>query len=355
MPRRKKLPRCIRRHGSAFRAVVGVDGARERSPAYPTIAEAVAWRDAFEKGLRQPADLPDLTLAEGLRLIERDLEASGARAATLGFYRKSARPLFAGLGGKHVEVASVTQKQLLAYIDQRKRLGVEASSIVGKELFVLRRIRRLALLAGYVLPTDPFDGLRTPKVRTGRFGVLTKQRIAELVATMRAAPQRQAAWHADLVELLFATGLRLSELGRVRDVDIDFDVGRISVDGKTGHRYQPFGAALEPVLRRLIAAKQPSGRLVHSYRTVEKLFPAWQKRLGEPLFSAHVMRHSFATEMARHVQPFELMGLMGHSSLTQTSRYFHARGDAVRGALDGLALDRPSRGRARRPADPAPP
>lgn len=338
--RRKKLPKNIRRHGAGFRAVVEADGRRFQSPTLPSVERAVAWRDAFKASERQEPSLPPLTLAQGLRLILDDLDATAARDATREFYVNHARILFAGLGGDATSVATITRAMLAAYIERRRRDGVAASTIVGKELFVLRRIRKLAIAAGYSLPTDPFLGLRTPKVRTERFAYLTKERIAELVAAMRAAKQPRAAWHADIVEAIFATGLRLSEFSRLRPGDVDFETGTLSVDGKTGHRRQTFGPALEPALRRLVAACGDGGTLA-SHRTIEKLFPTWQRRLGEPRFSAHVLRHSFATAMAEKVEPFDLMGLMDHKDLRQTSRYFHARGDAHRAALDSLRLDPP--------------
>lgn len=338
---RRRLPRNIRQHGDGFRAVVGRDGTRYRSPTFDTIERAVAWRDAFTRIRAQSPILAPLTLARGLELIHADLEATAARADTFAFYRNHARILFAGLGGADVLVQSIDPDAIRRYVSARRAAGVAPGTIVGKELFVLRRILRLATAAGYVLVGDPFQGVRLPRGRAGRFDVLTRERVAELVAAMRVHRARKAGWHADLVELLFATGLRRSELARLRVVDIDLDAGRIFVDGKTGNRYQPFGAALVPVLRRLVAAAQPDGRLVRSYRTVERLFETWQRRLGEPRFTPHVMRHSYATAMAALVDPFELMALMDHKSLKQTSRYYHARGVAVRAALDRLRLDPP--------------
>jgi integrase/recombinase XerC len=339
MPRKKKLPECIRRHGAGYRAVVtDATGERQRSLTMPTVEEAVEWRDNFRAAEAQPATLPPLTLAVGLELIKDELAETAAREATTAFYVNHSRPLFAGLGGDSALVHRLTAVDLRRYIDLRLAAGVNASTVVGKELFVLRRLMKLARAKGYVLPADPFAGLRLPKFRVGRFDCMTKERVAECVAAMRASAKGKAAWHADLAELLFATGIRRAELSRLRVRDIEFDNARISVDGKTGHRYQTFGASLEPVLRRLVAKAQRNGHLVASFRVVEKAFERWQKKLGEPRFMPHVLRHSYATFMANRVEPLELMGLMGHTTLAQTSRYYHARGDALRGALDALQL-----------------
>lgn len=343
MPRKKKpekLPPNVRRHGKKFRAVISVDGVRQRSPVLPTVEDVQEWLQQFRDVEGGPDDLVNLTLRRGLQLIEDDLRETEARKDTFEFYRRHANRLFAALGGEDQLVASITGARLRTYIAQRRAAGVSAGTVVGKELFILKRIRKLALQQGYILPIDPFARLRLPKSRTGRFDVLTRERIGEILALMRAA-KRQAPWHADLVETLFCTGLRRAELARLRVKDIDFAARRIFVDGKTGHRYQPFGKDLDPVLQRLVGKALPDGRIVPSVRTLEKAFERWATKANEPRFSPHVMRHSYGTEMAALVGPFDLMALMGHRSLTQTSRYFHGRDAGVRAALDGLRPGQP--------------
>lgn len=289
--------------------------------------------------LSQPIEV---TLAGGLQLILDDLAATGARKGTLAFYKDHARTLFLHLGGKAARLHRIDGKQISDFIAKRRAAGVAASTIVKKELQVLKRMLTLARDAGYPMPLDPFAKLRLPKVRGGRFDYLTQARVAELVAAMRKHSARLAGWHADIVELLFSTGIRRAELLRLRVQDIDFAAGRLFIDGKVRPRYQTFGKTLEPVLRRLVAKAGKGGVIVSHHDGLEQAFRTWQKRLGEPRLTPHVMRHSFGTAMAQHVSPFDLMGLMGHSSLTQTSRYFHARGDAVRDALDSLQLGPPS-------------
>jgi integrase/recombinase XerC len=339
------LPPNVRRHGSGFRAVFTVSGSRVRSPTFETADAAVAWKaDYFEAELRPSSQPLELTLAGGLQLILDDCDATGARDGTIAFYRDHSRTLFTHFGRER-HLHAIASADVSEFIRKRRAAGVSASTIVKKELQVLKRMFALARDHGFPLPLDPFADLRLPRVRSGRFDFLVQDRIAELVMAMRRHKAPLAKWHADIVEMLFSTGLRRAELLRLRASDIDFAAGRILVDGKTRPRYQTFGASLEPVLRRLVEAAGKGGILVAHPTGLEQAFQTWQRRLGEPRLTPHVLRHSYGTAMAQHVTPFELMGLMGHSSLTQTSRYFHARGDAVRGALDRLRLG---------PPDPAP-
>lgn len=287
----------------------------------------------------------ELTLAQGLSLIIDDLHQTDARPATHAFYTNHARPLIGALGGDTAKLHNVTTDDVRRYLATRRAAGVSAGTVVGKELFVLRRMLRLAKDAGYPLPVDCFAGIRMPKSRAVRFEYLTQAQVAAIVQRIRAGGTHRAPWFADIVELLFATGIRRAELVRLRVSDIDIDKGRIRIDGKARNRHQTVGSTLAPVLRRLSGEAQPDGHLVASEDTVEKAFDRWRKKLNLPHFSPHVMRHSYATAMAAKVSQWQLMGLLDHSDLKQTARYYHARGDDVRDALDGLQLDRP---------DPAP-
>lgn len=255
--------------------------------------------------------------------------------------------------GEATALHRIGHADVAAFVTQRLAAGIAPSTVAKRDVQVLRRMFKLAREAGYPLPVDPFAKLKLPQVRTGRFEFLTQRRVAELVAAMRKHKAPLAGWHADIVEFLFGTGLRRAELFRLRVRDIDFDAGRIFVDGKVRPRYQTFGRTLEPVLRRLVAEAK-GGVIVPHPTGLEQAFTTWQKRLGEPRLTCHTLRHSFGTAMAEHVTPFDLMGLMGHSTLSQTSRYFHARGDAVRGALDLLRLDPPTPAPSKTPDEPGP-
>lgn len=353
MPRKKKLPPNVRRRATAkgdrFRAVVTIAGKRRVSPLCETPEEAAAWLARFRELREKPTSRPlHVTLADGLELIRSDLEQTGGRAATLDFYENHARILFDRLGGSATAVHRITQQDVRDYMLRRQREGVAASTAWGKELFVLRRIIKLAREAGYMIPSDPFEGIRPPKTRQGRFGVLSPEKVAEILSTMRAHARGKGAWHADLAELIYRTGLRRAEVSRLLVEDIEFDNKRIFVDGKTGHRYVPMGSDLASVCRRLIESAQPNGHIISSHRVIEQAFGRWRERLDEADFSPHALRHSYATAMASEVEPFELMTLLGHSTLTQTARYYHARGDGVRAAQDGLLPDQPVRPRPRR-------
>lgn len=333
------LPRHIRAHGSGFRAVLTVNGERIRSRTWPTVEAAQQWLDLVLPDRDRLVDLPaHLTLAQCMETLRAELRDIDARPGTFDFYETHARTLLRGLGDD-VRIDAITTRDVQDYVNARRDSGVSGATIVGKELMVLRRFLKIARTAGVVLPHDCMDGLRTPKVQAKRFGYLTPKQIGAIVTAMRADTRGQGKFWADVVELLFQTGIRRAELVRLRVADIDLERGRIFVAGKMRDRHQTFGKALEPVLRRLIDAAQHDGRIVKKEDAVIWAFTAWRRKLKLAEFSPHVLRHSYGTAMASRVDQWQLMGLMGHSNLQQTATYFHARGDDVRDALDGLAHD----------------
>lgn len=348
--KRDALPPHVRRHGAGFRAVITIAGRRERSPTYPTVELCEDWLEHVTAAPDAP--VVTMTLGDGLDLVVSHVRATAGRDDTVDFYESHAPALFGGLGGKNRMLLDITTADVRAYVADRLTTGIAAATIAKKEIGLLRRILRLAREAACPVP-DILKGVALPKSRTVRFDYLTQQQVAEVVAAMRKDKHGHGKHWADVVELLFATGLRRAELVRLRVKDIDLERGRIFVAGKARDRHQTFGRSLEPALRRLIAAAKPDGRIVADRDIVNYQFRRWRLKLKLREFSPHVMRHSYGTAMAERVSQWQLMGLMDHADLKQTARYYHARGDDVRDALDGLRLDLPTTPTDERGAPPA--
>lgn len=325
----------VRRHGRGFRGVVSIHGRRRYGPTFATEAEAAQWVERFV-GAPLPARI--VTLADGYKLLEEDLQATGARPATADYYAAHYRIVTSADGwapGWPLHRVSVDQVE--RYVRKRMEAGVAAATAWGKEIATLQRILRLAVRQGH-LPADPLERLRRPRLRARRFGVLSAARVAELVAAIRQSPQRAAQRDSDIVALTFLTAMRRAELARLRAEDVDRQLGRIVVDGKTGPREIPIGAECDVVIGRLLLRAR-GGLVVGTVRTIEKVFERWQRRLGEPLLAPHVMRHSAITAMARAgVTPYVLRSITGHASLQQLLRYYHSQGDQNRAAVAALSL-----------------
>lgn len=334
--KRKKQPvpaPGVRRHGSGFRGVATILGRRAYGPTFPTIEQAQAWLESLQRV--GPAAGEPLTLATGLQLLDRDLADTGAAAGTVSFYHRAVLELSTVLGAD-TRLDEIGEAAVRFYIDKRKRQGVALQTIVRKELGTLRRIVRLAMDSGR-LGRDPLAGVRMPKVRGGRFDVISADDVAKAIATIRASNQD----HADIVELIWRTSMRRSEVARLVVADVDLPARRLFVRGKTVDRYRPIGDALVPVLERMIA-RSCDGRLVSSMRKIEKVFAWWRTKLGLDAFSPHVLRHGFASDLLnRGVAAPLVASLMGHTGLRMLDRYFHAQDSALRAAVDQLGTEPP--------------
>lgn len=332
--RRKPVPAArIRRHGSGFRGVATILGRRAYGPTFPTIEEAQGWLESLDR-VGPNAGEP-LTIDGGMQLLLADLADTNAAAGTVAFYKRAHLELADVLGGE-TRLDALDEAAVRFYVDKRKRRGVDLGTIVRKELGTLRRIIRLAM-ASRRLGRDPLAGVRLPKVRGGRFESIAAADVHRAIATIRA----QNEDHADIVELIWRTSMRRSEVARLTVADIDLAGRRLFVRGKTVDRYRPIGDALVPVLERMIA-RAKDGRIVSSMRKVEKVFAWWRRKLGIAAFSPHVLRHGFASDLLnRGVAAPLVASLMGHSGLRMLDRYFHAQDSALRAAVDQLGQEPP--------------
>lgn len=324
----------VRRHGSGFRGVATVLGRRAYGPTYRTIEEAEAWLATID--VTDPRQTGPLTLKDGLTLLLRDLADSGGADGTIAFYRRAHLELAAVLG-EDTRLDMIDERAVRFYLDRRKRDGIALQTIVRKELGTLRRIIRLAIAAGR-LGRDPMAKVRMPKVRGGRFESIDAAVVDKAIADIRA----ENVDHADIVELIWRTSMRRAEVARLTVADVDLQARKLFVRGKTVDRYRPIGDRLAPVLERMVARAGPDGRLVSSMRKIEKLFAWWRDKLGLPVFSPHVLRHGFASDLLNQgVAASVVASLMGHSGVRMMDRYFHAQDAALLAAVDALGKGKP--------------
>lgn len=316
---------------------------RRYGPTFPSPDQAAEWVDAVRRDVPGVAGAGGpMTLADGLRAVLRDLTETGGRQGTSDYYSRAFVYLARSFGAA-TPLCDIDAASIRHFLDRRRRAGIADATIVRKELGTLRRIMRLAL-AEKAIARDPFLDVRLPRLRTGRYECMTAAQVEDAIGRVRGAQTVQAAHHADVLEVFWRTGARRAEVVRMRAADVDLNGRRIFVEGKTGNRYVPIAVALVEPMKRLLAQARTDGRLVDGVRMVEHLFERWRKRLALPAFSAHVLRHSFATDLlSRGVPPHEVASLLGHSGIRMLERYFHAQDGRLRAAVDALGGGRESR------------
>ncbi len=205
----------------------------------------------------------------------------------------------------------------------------------ARKLSTLRTFAKYLRQTGH-LATDPTESLEAPIRRKRLPKALSHEQANELLDQPEAGrtPLRDRA----LLELMYAAGLRASEVVGVNLQDIDFKEGSILVTGKgSKQRVTLFGSTCRSALLDFIEgeraeaqnAESPlftnkNGRRLTS-RTVQKVVKRWALRAGlSPSVSPHTLRHSFATHLLDNgIDLKSVQQLLGHESLATTQIYTH--------------------------------
>jgi len=219
---------------------------------------------------------------------------------------------------------------------------------ISRHLSTLRSFFRWACREGH-LSASPAKGLPSPRVPKTLPRALTlpdTERLLDADEEEAVAPERERA----LFELLYATGLRVSEAAGLDLEDVDFSSRLVRVIGKgRRERIVPFGEAAEEALRAYLpsraalrhrgrerehGAEEPlfvnarGGRLTS--RSMARLLKRRLRAAGLPEeISPHALRHTFATHLLQAGADLRaIQELLGHASLSTTQKYTHL--DAAR-------------------------
>jgi len=241
----------------------------------------------------------------------------------------------------------LTGEQLRQFLDSQYRKGLSPRSVT-RQLASIRNFFLFLIREG-VVATDPTADLPRPRnwKRLPRF--LTSNEVDRLLAAPDGAGAVEARDRA-MIELLYATGVRVSELVKVRAQDLDRELGVLRTEGKGGkHRLIPVGRSA----LRAVEAYGPARSLLLGRRSSEYLFVTarggpltrqafwhnlrrWGLKagLGRPL-TPHVLRHSFATHLLeRGADLRSVQAMLGHADISTTQIYTHVARERLRQVFD---------------------
>ena len=243
---------------------------------------------------------------------------------------------FLGQEGRE-DPRAVTPQDLRAFVFHLKEEGLAPSSI--RRIQSSLRTYFSFLLAEDVLETDPSERLESPKVGLKLPDVLSMSEVEDVLAA--PDPDHPLYWRDRcILELLYATGVRVSELVGMRLSNVDLEEGLCSVFGKgSKERIVPIGrparSALEVYLREVRPALDRgvgSGVLLLSQRgrpltrmTVWNVVSGAVRRTGiRKEVSPHTFRHTFATHLLEGGADLAaVQELLGHADISTTQIYTH--------------------------------
>jgi integrase/recombinase XerD len=274
-------------------------------------------------------------------LIDRFLDAiwmeRGLSANTLGAYRADLMALSRDLAKQGVIVELAEKADLLEFIASRVEGGSKPRS-TARQLSSFRRFYRYLMRERY-RSTDPTTDIEMPRIGRSLPKTLTED---EVDALLQAPNTDEPLGHRDraMLELLYATGLRVSELISLRQSQVNFNQGVLRIIGKGDReRLIPLGEESQYWLKEFLEGPRMEILLE---RQTEYLFPTrrgnsmtrqafWhiikryaQKAGVEKKMSPHSLRHAFATHLLNHGADLRVVQLLlGHSDLSTTQIYTH--------------------------------
>jgi integrase/recombinase XerC len=274
---------------------------------------------------------------------------AGASPHTRAAYERDVKQFveWAGRGAAH-EPAAVDRRVLRRYLGYLDTLGMARTSIARKAAAVrsyFRFLRRAGLI-----DQDPAAALTAPR---GPSRLPRVPRIAEAAALLDAAGDGAdpvAVRDLAVLELLYGSGLRVSELCQLRPDDVDLGAGLVTVVGKGAKvRRVPLGEPAADAIRAYLRHSRPEltrpdtphdalflnrlGRRLGSRdaRRVLERHPLADGRVLHP----HALRHAYATHLLEGGADLRaVQELLGHADLATTQLYTHLTKDRLRAVYD---------------------
>ncbi len=281
-------------------------------------------------------------------LVDRFADAlwieDGLAPLTLSAYRRDLALLSAWLAAQgRPALADATRTDLLGYISARH--GQTRASTANRRLTVFKRFFRWALRE-HLVSADPTLELLAAKATLRVPKSLSEAQVEALLAAPDVATTLGLRDRC-MLELIYASGLRVSELVAMKSLQLGLDEGVVRVLGKGAkERLVPFGEEAHAWLRRYLAE---SRQQLLQRRTSEALFVTargegmtrqmfWRlvKRyaalagITAPL-SPHTLRHAFATHLINHGADLRVVQLLlGHADIGTTTIYTHVARERLR-------------------------
>jgi integrase/recombinase XerD len=262
----------------------------------------------------------------------------GLARNTLESYRRDLSQFAAWLRRtRNAGLLEAVHADLLGYLAHRFQAKVRASS-TARLLSSLKRFYQFALRQGK-LDTDPTLNIDSPKLPRHLPKGLTEQDVERLLAVPRLETPLGLRDRA-MLEVLYASGLRVSELVTLKVAQLSQDMGVVRILGKGAkERLVPVGeVALDWVQRYTVEARPPllDGRQSDALFVTSRGQPMTRQAFWHLIkrhaaqagihgaISPHTLRHAFATHLLNHGADLRVVQLLlGHADISTTQIYTH--------------------------------
>jgi integrase/recombinase XerD len=281
---------------------------------------------------------PEVQRALDLFLDHLALER-GLAHNSIAAYRRDVTGHLGFLG--EIGVASVRdadESHLLRYLSRLRKAGAAPSTVLRK-LSAVRSFYRF-LLREQIIASEPAANLESHRLEARLPGVLSLEEVEAMLAKPDLSTARGLRDRA-LLEMLYATGLRVSELTQLEVGDVNLKLGFVRCMGKgSRERIVPLGRKAIDALERYLAVRKADSPALFPGRRGGKMtrVACWMivKRYAAlagiaSRVSPHTLRHSFATHLLeRGADLRAIQEMLGHADISTTEIYTHVSADHLR-------------------------
>jgi integrase/recombinase XerD len=272
----------------------------------------------------------------------------GLAPNSLAAYGRDLARLVSYAAGLDRDVLELGQAELAEFIARLRSEGLAARS-VARTVHGVRGFYRFAVREGR-LEGDPMENLRAPRAFKALPRYLSGSQVEALLAAPDTATPLGVRDRA-ILEVLYATGLRVSELIGLKLDDLDLQVGLVTCFGKgRKERIVPLGELARTWVERYLREVRPR---MDKRRGLRPLFLSPRggplSRMGlwgivrrhgvragvARILTPHVLRHSFATHLLeRGADLRSLQAMLGHADISTTQIYTHVTRERLRQVYD---------------------
>ena len=268
---------------------------------------------------------------------------------TLESYGRDLQRLMEFAASREHSVQTLDRHDLENFVAEMMNSGLSPRS-VARTVAAVRGFYRFSVLAQH-LDANPADDLRAPRAWPALPKFLGLEEVEKLMTqpdVTTAIGLRDRA----LIEVLYATGMRVSELIHLRASDLNLEGGFLTCTGKGNkQRLVPMGTEASKWVTKYIRDARPAllrkrtspWLFVNAKRGTAlsrvgfwKILKAYGRKAGLPrTLSPHVLRHSFATHLLEHGADLRAIQMMlGHADLSTTQIYTHVLEARLRAVYD---------------------
>ncbi|HVN96027.1 MAG TPA: site-specific tyrosine recombinase XerD [Syntrophorhabdaceae bacterium] len=221
------------------------------------------------------------------------------------------------------------RRHVEAYIGHLHERGKQARSIV-RAVSALRGFFNFLLMEGTV-KVSPLEDVEIPRFKAPIPDVLSEQEIVELIRMPEGS--KTSLRDRTMLELLYATGLRVSELVKLNKSDVNLEGGFVVAMGKRSkERVVPLGTYSREAIKLYLDTEKPAGTYLFpnnrggmlTRQAVWKIIKKYGARMQSRHVSPHTIRHTFATHLLQGGADLRsVQMLLGHEDIATTQIYTH--------------------------------